>query len=70
MASSPFASANDVILWFGEKPCRAVEANNVNCTSQYSQSTVWAVKGYSAQGKENSLPFALSYACNIFPESK
>lgn len=25
MASSPFASANDVILWFGEKPCRAAD---------------------------------------------
>lgn len=23
MASRPFASANDVILWFGEKPCKA-----------------------------------------------
>lgn len=23
IASKPFASANDVILWFGEKPCRA-----------------------------------------------
>ena len=55
MASSPFASANDVILWFGEKPCRAVDAENVHCTLQYSQSeksikqsTVWAVKGYCA----------------------
>jgi len=55
MASSPFASANDVILWFGEKPCRAVDAKNVHCTSQHSQSeksivqsTVWEVKGYSA----------------------
>jgi hypothetical protein len=52
MASSPFASANDVILWFGEKPCRAVDAKNVYRTLQYSQSekstvwsTAWAVKG-------------------------
>jgi len=64
MASSPFASANDVILWFGEKPCRAVDAKNVYCTLQYSQSekstvwsTVWAVKGYSAQ----TIPYLLLY---------
>lgn len=24
IASSPLASANDVILWLGEKPCRAL----------------------------------------------
>lgn len=28
IASRPFASANDVILWFGEKPCRAKILNN------------------------------------------
>ena len=51
MASSPFASANDVILWFGEKPCRAVGYKNFHCTSQYSQSekstvqsNVWQLK--------------------------
>lgn len=29
IASSPFASANDVILWFGEKPWRATKKKKV-----------------------------------------
>lgn len=29
IASRPFASANDVILWLGEKPCRAKRRKNI-----------------------------------------
>lgn len=28
IASNPFASANDVILWLGENPCKAVKKFN------------------------------------------
>lgn len=32
IASSPLASANDVILWLGENPCRAkTKQNTTNC---------------------------------------
>jgi hypothetical protein len=74
MASSPFASANDVILWFGEKPCRAVDAKGVHCILQYSQSEkstiqsiFWAVTQHM---KKNSLPFALPYTCTALSQSK
>jgi hypothetical protein len=73
MASSPFASANDVILWFGEKPCRAVNAKGVHCTLQYSQSRTSTVQTilFSSQKllskwkKKKSLHFALPYTCTI-----
>lgn len=36
IASSPFASSNDVILWVGEKPCRAVFVKvNMKTISKY-----------------------------------
>lgn len=33
IASRPFASANEVILWFGEKPWRAVNNNSIRRNS-------------------------------------
>jgi hypothetical protein len=43
IASSPFASANDVILWFGEKPCRAENIKGFHYVS--SQIIKWQIHG-------------------------
>lgn len=33
IASRPLASANDVILWFGENPCKAMEQKKITVIS-------------------------------------
>lgn len=66
MASSPFASANDVILWFGEKPCSAENINDFYQLS--SQVTKWEMK-YPINSLSNKI-YSVSYKTLLLKSSE